>query len=43
VAGDGEGLLMTSTSGGLWASTDAGERWQTVSLNLPPAAAVRFG
>jgi photosystem II stability/assembly factor-like uncharacterized protein len=43
VAGDGELLLMASTSGGLWASGDGGNRWQTVSLNLPPAAAVRFG
>jgi hypothetical protein len=43
VADDGEQLLMTSTSGGLWASADAGESWQTVSLNLPPAVAVRFG
>ena len=43
VDGDGRGLLMGSTSGGLWASDDGGERWQTVSLNLPPVYAVRFG
>jgi hypothetical protein len=43
VADDGEHLLMTSTSGGLWASGDAGDSWQTVSVNLPPAVAVRFG
>jgi hypothetical protein len=43
VADDGKTLLMASTSGGLWASGDAGEAWQTVSTTLPPAAAVRFG
>ena len=43
VADDGRHLLMGSTTGGLWASDCAGERWQTVSLNLPPIFAVRFG
>lgn len=43
VADDGEQLLLGSTTGGLWSSGDAGERWQTVSLNLPPIAALRFG
>jgi hypothetical protein len=43
VADDGRSLLMGSTTGGLWASADAGDRWQTVSLNLPPIYAVRFG
>lgn len=43
VAGDGRTLLMGSTTGGLWTSFDAGERWHAVSLNLPPVAAVRFG
>jgi hypothetical protein len=43
VADDGQTLLMTSTSGGLWASADAGDDWQTVSTSLPPAVAVRFG
>lgn len=43
VAADGRGLLMGSTTGGLWSSDDGGDRWQTVSLNLPPIAAVRFG
>lgn len=43
VADDGRSLLMGSTTGGLWASSDAGDNWQTVSLNLPPIAAVRFG
>ena len=43
VADDGENLLMASTSGGVWVSNDGGARWQTVSLNLPPAVAVKFG
>ena len=43
VADDGRSLLMGSTTGGLWASHDGGEHWQTVSLHLPPIYAVRFG
>ena len=43
VADDGASLLMASTSGGLWASADGGDKWQTVSSALPPAVAVRFG
>jgi hypothetical protein len=43
VADDGLSLLMTSTSGGLWASVDSGEHWRTVTASLPPAVAVRFG
>ena len=43
VAADGRSLLMGSTTGSLWASSDGGEQWQTVSLNLPPIYAVRFG
>ena len=43
VASDGRSLLMGSTTGNLWASGDAGDSWQTVSLNLPPIFAVRFG
>jgi hypothetical protein len=43
VAADGRSLLMGSTTGGLWASADAGDSWQTVSLNLPPIFALRFG
>lgn len=43
MADDGEQLLMGSTTGGLWSSGDGGDRWQTVSLNLPPIAALRFG
>ena len=43
VADDGQHLLMGSTTGGLWASSDGGDHWQGVSLNLPPIYAVRFG
>jgi photosystem II stability/assembly factor-like uncharacterized protein len=43
VCDDGKTLLMASTSGGLWASADGGDAWQTVSTTLPPAVAVRFG
>ena len=43
VAEDGRSLLMGSTTGGLWASLDAGDRWQAVSARLPPIYAVRFG
>jgi hypothetical protein len=38
----GKHLLMGSTTGNLWASDDAGDSWQTVSLNLPPIYALRF-
>lgn len=43
VDASGRRLLMGSTTGNLWASDDAGDSWQTVSLNLPPIYAVRFG
>ncbi len=43
VADDGQHLLMASTTGGLWASGDGGDHWQTVSTTLPPVYAVRFG
>lgn len=43
VAGDGRTLLMGSTTGGLWASGDAGEAWQMLPMRLPPVHAVRFG
>ena len=43
VGSDGRTLLMGSTTGGLWTSFDGGDSWHTVSLNLPPIAAVRFG
>lgn len=43
VSGDGNRLLIGSTTGNLWSSDDAGDHWQAVSLNLPPIHAVRFG
>ncbi len=43
VADDGEHLLMGSTTGGLWASSDGGNDWQAVFPHLPPIYAVRFG
>ena len=43
VADDARTLLMGSTTGGLWASADAGDRWTAVSAHLPPIYAVRFG
>ena len=39
----GNVLAMGSTTGGLWISTDGGDSWRTVSTNLPPIYAVRFG
>lgn len=39
----GEVLAMGSTTGGLWISSDGGDSWRTVSTNLPPIYAVRFG
>lgn len=40
---DGRTLLMGSTTGGLWSSSDGGDSWRTESLNLPPIYAVRIG
>jgi photosystem II stability/assembly factor-like uncharacterized protein len=42
VSADGQRLLMASTTGGLWASDDAGDHWQTVSTTMPPIYAVSF-
>jgi hypothetical protein len=42
VSDDGQTLLMGSTTGGLWASGDAGDTWREVSTTLPPIYAVRF-
>ena len=39
----GHRLLMGSTTGGLWASDDGGDRWTTVAAHLPPIYAVRMG
>jgi hypothetical protein len=40
---DGVSLLMASTTGGVWASVDAGDSWQTLSTTMPPVYAVCFG
>lgn len=42
VADDGRTLVMCSTTGGVWLSTNGGEHWQTVSTTLPPVYAVCF-
>jgi hypothetical protein len=42
VANDGRTLIMGSTTGGLWGSSDAGENWQAISTTLPPIYAVSF-
>jgi len=43
VAPDGETLAFGSTTGSLWLSDDGGDSWQTLSANLPPVYALRFG
>ncbi len=42
VSDDGCSLLMGSTTGGLWASENGGDRWQEISTTLPPIYAVKF-
>ena len=42
VSQDGQHLLMGSTTGGVWASVDAGQTWQTVANRLQPIYSVRF-
>ncbi|MEM9072835.1 MAG: exo-alpha-sialidase [Myxococcota bacterium] len=36
-------LAFGSTTGSLWLSENGGDEWQTLSANLPPIYAVRFG
>jgi hypothetical protein len=38
----GERLAIGSTTGGLWVSETAGDRWACVSHSLPPVYAVTF-
>jgi photosystem II stability/assembly factor-like uncharacterized protein len=38
----GDRLAFGSTTGSLWVSENGGDRWETVSCNLPPIYAVRF-
>jgi hypothetical protein len=40
LAPDRQTLAMSSTTGGLWISADAGEHWHCVSKDLPPVAAL---
>ena len=42
VSPDGRTLALGSTTGGLWVSEDAGEKWRCISRDLPPIAAVTF-
>ena len=42
LSGDAQTLAMASTTGALWVSGNAGERWHTVSRDLPPVAALCF-
>lgn len=39
---DGTTLAMGSTTGGLWASEDAGDTWRCLSRDLPPIAVLRL-
>lgn len=43
IAPDGEQLLMGTTTGSLWSTSNGGDSWSTVSNHLPPIYAVRFG
>lgn len=40
LAPDRKTLALSSTTGGLWISADAGEQWHCISRDLPPVAAV---
>lgn len=42
VSNDGNSIVMASITGGVWISDDSGERWQTVSMTMPPFYAVCF-
>ncbi len=42
VGEDGQTLALGTTTGGLWVSADAGEKWHCISRDLPPIAAVKF-
>ena len=42
IARNGESLVFGTTTGGLWATDDQGEHWQTVSEHLPPVYCARF-
>ena len=42
LAPDRQTLALSSTTGGLWISADAGAHWHAVSRDLPPVAAVAW-
>jgi hypothetical protein len=42
VGGEGDSLVMGSTTGAVWRSGDAGESWRLLSAHLPPVAQVCF-
>ena len=42
VASDGRSLVMGSTTGRLWLSSDGGDGWREFAANLPPIHAVRW-
>ncbi len=42
LASDGHTLALSSTTGGLWISSDQGEHWHCVSRDLPPVAALSW-
>lgn len=42
VDAEGRGLVMGSTTGGLWFSADGGDAWTQSAARLPPILAVRF-
>ncbi|MBJ7309487.1 exo-alpha-sialidase [Rugamonas sp. CCM 8940] len=42
VGADGSTLLMGSTTGGVWLSSNGGQHWQTISTTMPPVYAVCF-
>ena len=43
VDASGRRLLMGSTTGGVWSSSDGGDHWQALDARLPPIYALRFG
>ncbi|MES2075104.1 MAG: exo-alpha-sialidase [Pseudomonadota bacterium] len=42
VGADGSALLMGSTTGGVWLSSNGGQHWQTISTTMPPVYVVCF-
>ncbi len=42
VSDSGDDLVVGSTSGGLWVSSDQGDSWCAAPMRLPPIHAVRF-